>query len=186
MAGVDSRQAALLRGVNVGSAKRVAMADLRSLVADLGYGDVATLLNSGNVVYDARGAAPAAAAARIQAALAERLGVSSRVVALSAAELAEAVAAAPFAGRADDPSRLLVAVPNDPVDLASLEPLAARDWGDEALALGRRVAYLWCPDGVIASRISAAVNDVLRDGVTSRNWTTMVKLAALAGAGTTH
>ncbi len=183
MAGSGDIQAALLRGVNVGSAKRVAMADLRTLVADLGYGDVRTLLNSGNVVYRAPGVAPAAAAARIEAALAERLGVASRVVALTAAELAEAVAVEPFGGRAVNPSRLLVAVPNDPADLAALEPLAARDWGAEALALGRRVAWLWCPDGVIASAVSAAVNAALRNGVTSRNWTTMGKLAALA-AGT--
>ncbi|HSD71146.1 MAG TPA: DUF1697 domain-containing protein, partial [Thermoanaerobaculia bacterium] len=42
------RHVALIRGINVGRAKRVAMADLRALVGDLGYGDVRTLLNSGN------------------------------------------------------------------------------------------------------------------------------------------
>ena len=65
-------QVALLRGVNVGAAKRVAMADLRALVEGLGYGGVRTLLNSGNVVYDAPGVAPAAAAARIERVLANR------------------------------------------------------------------------------------------------------------------
>ena len=53
-----SRQVALLRGINVGRAKRVAMADLRALVEDLGYCDVRTLLNSGNVVFTAARAAP--------------------------------------------------------------------------------------------------------------------------------
>ena len=172
--------------MNVGTAKRVAMADLRLLVGDLGYGDPRTLLNSGNVVYSAPGVTPAVAAARIEAALAGRLGVSCRVVALSAAELAESVAVEPFAGVAVDPSRLLVAVPAEPRALAALAPLAARDWGAEALALARRVAYLWCPDGVLASRVSAAVNAALGDGVTSRNWTTMVKLSALAAVGTMH
>ena len=177
-------QAALLRGVNVGPAKRVAMADLRALVGDLGYHDVRTLMNSGNVVYRAPGVTPAVAAARIEAALAERLGVSCRVVVLTAAELAAAVAVDPFAGVAVNPSRLLVAVPADAAGLAALAPLAALDWGAEALVLGRRVTYLWCPDGVIASRVSAAVNAALGDGVTSRNWTTMVKLSALAAVGT--
>ena len=51
MAAGETRMVALLRGVNVGKAKRVAMADLRGLVADLGYHDVTTLLNSGNVVF---------------------------------------------------------------------------------------------------------------------------------------
>jgi uncharacterized protein (DUF1697 family) len=176
-------QVALLRGVNVGSAKRVAMADLRALVEGLGYGGVRTLLNSGNVVYDAPGVAPAAAAARIEQALVADLSVSVRVVALSAAELDAAVAVSPLAAVADNPSRLLVAVPADRRARAALTPLAGQDWAPEALALGARVAYLWCPDGVISSKLSAAVGRLLGDAVTSRNWTTMVKLQALAAAG---
>jgi uncharacterized protein (DUF1697 family) len=173
-------QVALLRGVNVGAAKRVAMADLRALVEGLGYGGVRTLLNSGNVVYDAPGVAPAAAAARIERALAADLGVRARVVALTAAELGAAVAANPLAAVAGNPSRLLVAVPADRQARTALEPLAAQDWAPEAFALGARVAYLWCPDGVIASTLAAAVGRLLGDAVTSRNWTTMVKLEALA------
>jgi uncharacterized protein (DUF1697 family) len=173
-------QVALLRGVNVGSAKRVAMADLRALVEGLGYGGVRTLLNSGNVVFDAPGAKPAAAAARIEKALSADLGLAARVVALSAAELDAALVVDPLAEVADNPSRLLVAVPADAQARAALEPLAGQDGAPEALALGARVAYLWCPDGVIASKLSAAVGRLLGDAVTSRNWTTMVKLQALA------
>jgi uncharacterized protein (DUF1697 family) len=176
---VSGRQAALLRGVNVGPAKRVAMADLRALVEDLGYTDVRTLLNSGNVVYTAPGVAPAVAAARIEEALAARLGVRAMVVSLAAEELATAVADNPLAEVAENPSRLLVAVPADPAAGGRLEPLLEQDWSPEALALGDRVAYLWCPDGVIASRLSAAVGRALGDVVTSRNWTTMTKLQAL-------
>ncbi len=174
------RQAALLRGINVGPAKRVAMADLRALVESLGFAHARTLLNSGNVVYSAPGVTPGEAAARIEAALPERLGVSARVVALSAADLAAAVSENPLAAIADNCSRLLVAVPVDPAAITALAPLAELDWGDEALVVGPRVAYLWCPAGVIASALAAAAGRALGDGVTSRNWTTMVKLAALA------
>jgi uncharacterized protein (DUF1697 family) len=174
------RQVALVRGVNVGTAKRVAMADLRALVEALGYAAVRTLLNSGNVVYSAPGVPPAAAAARIEDALAARLGLSVRVVALSAAELAAAVAVNPLSEVADNPSRFLVAVLADPASRDLLEPLLEQAWTPEALALGARVAYLWCPDGVIASRLSETVNRLLGDAVTSRNWTTMTKLHALA------
>ena len=66
---------ALLRGINVGRAKRVAMADLRSLVERLGYTDVRTLLNSGNVVFTSTSARSGGAEARIEAAIAARLGV---------------------------------------------------------------------------------------------------------------
>src|SRR5207247_1514794 len=88
-----SRQVALIRGINVGRAKRVAMADLRVLVEGLGYGDVRTLLNSGNVVFTTPRAAPGNAAARIEKALATELGVSARVTVLTAKELADAVSA---------------------------------------------------------------------------------------------
>ena len=174
---------ALLRGINVGAARRVAMADLRALVEDLGYGDVRTVLNSGNVVFSAPGTAAVDAAARIQAAVAERLGVSCRVVALTAAELAAVVADNPLLPVADDPSRLFVAVLADSADRALLRPLAEQDWAPEVLAVGARAAYLWCPDGMAVSRLADAVGRVLGDGVTTRNWAAITKLHALTDAG---
>jgi len=178
---VASRQVALLRGINVGRAKRVAMADLRALVEGLGYGDVRTLLNSGNVVFTAPRAAPGTAAARIEKALATGLGVPARVTVLTAEEFA-AVTENPLLGVAGDPSRLLVAFLRDPADRPKLEPLLEQDWGPEAVALGRRVAYLWCAEGILASRLAEAVNRLLGDAVTARNWATVLKLHALTQA----
>lgn len=66
------RYVALLRGINVGRAKRVAMADLRALVEGLGFHSVRTLLNSGNVVFDGEVADCTDAAIRIEHALAAR------------------------------------------------------------------------------------------------------------------
>lgn len=181
---------ALLRGINVGSAKRVAMADLRQLVEELGYRDVKTLLNSGNIVFSMPGAglgaagaaggaaveAAGEAAARIEAVLAERLGVSSRVTSLTAGELADVVARNPLADVADNPSRLIVAFFADAAAHAALEPLCAQEWTPEALACGVRAAYLWCPDGFIASRLREAVDRALGGAVTTRNWATVTKL----------
>src|SRR5262245_34335358 len=161
-----SRQVALIRGINVGRAKRVAMADLRALVENLGYGDVRTLLNSGNVVFTAPRAAPGDAAVRIEEALATRLGVSARVTVFTAGELSAAVTGNPLLEVADDPSRLLVAFLADPAAHRRLEPLAEQDWAPESLALGKRVAYLWCPAGILAGRLPEAVGRVLGDGVT--------------------
>jgi uncharacterized protein (DUF1697 family) len=174
-----NRQIALLRGINVGRAKRVAMADLRALVEGLGYTDVRTLLNSGNVVFTAPRGTPAQAATRIEKALAADLGVTARVTVLTAQELADAVAENPLLTVADNDSRLLVAVLNDPADRSKLAPLTKQDWGPEVLAVGTRVAYLWCPDGVLASRVGEAINRALRDSVTARNWATVLKLQAL-------
>ncbi len=172
-------QVALIRGINVGRAKRVAMADLRTLVEGLGYGNVRTLLNSGNVVFNAPRATASAAAARIEKALANKLGISARVTGLGAAELAAVVADNPLLDVADDPSRLLVAFLSNVADRSKLESLAKQAWGKEALALGARVAYLWCPEGILASKMADAVNRALGDTVTARNWATVLKLHAM-------
>ena len=79
---------ALLRGINVGKAKRIAMADLRALLEDLGYTDVVTLLNSGNVVFKAGKGVPKKLAADISAAIATHLGIEVPVIVVSTQELA--------------------------------------------------------------------------------------------------
>jgi len=172
---------ALIRGINVGRAKRIAMADLRELLATIGFEDVRTLLNSGNVVFtDPRGGGEDVAA-RIEKAIASRLGVRAGVTVLSAAELATAMARNPLEAVAVNPSRMLVAVPLDASRTRRLKPMERQDWSPEGFALGRRVAYLWCPQGVIASRVAKEVDRILGDAVTSRNWSTMTKLRDLAG-----
>lgn len=173
------KQVALIRGINVGRAKRVAMADLRALFEDLGYRDVRTLLNSGNVVFSAPGKATATPAARIEKALSMQLGLSARVMVLTAAEVAAIVADNPLGKAADNPSRLLVAVLGNPADRTRLKPLTQLKWDPEALAIGARVAYLWCPDGMIASPLAEAVGRILRDAATTRNWATVTKIHAL-------
>ena len=169
---------ALLRGINVGRAKRVAMADLRKLLGDLGFAQVRTVLNSGNVVYDGGTVTPAEAASRIEEALVLKLGVAARVTVLSASQFAELFEQNSLAPAADA-SRLLTLVLNNPADVQRLAPLLQQPWQPEALALGRWAAYAWCPDGVLASKVVAALGVLLGDGVTSRNWATMQKLHAL-------
>ena len=170
---------ALLRGINVGKAKRVAMADLRALVGELGLGDVRTLLNSGNLIFTVPRAFRGDVGLRIQAAIAARLGVSSRVTVLTGSELATIVAAYPFAEVATNPSRMMVTVLTDPADLARLQPLAQQGWAPDALVVGARVAYQWCPNGALESRLALAVGRALGAGATTRNWATVTKLHAL-------
>jgi len=172
---------ALLRGINVGTAKRVAMADLRGVMTGLGYSDVRTLLNSGNVVFTAppRSGDPSK---RIEKEIAKRLGVSSRVTVLTAAELEVAVRGNSLVKVATHPSRLLVGALASRDDRSRLEPLTRKRWGIERLALGERVCYLWCPDGVIKSPLMKEVGRALGDAITSRNWSTIQKLHGLVQA----
>ena len=176
---MPDRQVALIRGINVGKAKRVAMADLRAAIEALGYTDVKTLLNSGNVVFTA-GVAPDKAAAEIEKILKDDLGVPARVTVVTAEEIAAAVAENLLLDVADNFSRLFVSFLNDPADLSKLKPLMKEKWDPEVLALGKRVAYVWCPNGLLESPLSQAVARALGDGVTTRNWATILKIHAAA------
>jgi uncharacterized protein (DUF1697 family) len=180
-----TRYVALLRGINVGTAKRVAMSDLRAVLEELGYRDVRTLLNSGNVVFGGREAQPGAIARRIEAAVARRTGVSARVQVLTAETFSAAVEGNVLAPHTDNPSRLLVSFCDDPARLAELAPFERQDWARERIAVGRHAAYLWCPESIVDSELGAAVGRVLRDSSTARNWATVLKLQAMLPAGST-
>jgi uncharacterized protein (DUF1697 family) len=174
------RQVALLRGVNnPGSARRIAMADLRTIVENLGCGDVRTLLNSGNVVFSVPDDRRDDIAARIEKSLALKMAVPCGVTILSAREIGAAVRDNPFAHLADNPSRLLVMVPRERSHRRLLQPLLKQRWHPEALALGTRVAYLWCANGVADSALWPAFDRALEKTGTARNIATMTKLLAL-------
>jgi uncharacterized protein (DUF1697 family) len=174
-----TRFVALLRGVNVGKAKRVAMADLRSLLESLGYGDVRTLLNSGNAVFDGPAETQAKHAQRIQAAVARDLGVEALVVVKSARDVAAIVAGNKLSAIATDPSRLLVAVANDSKALAMLTLPARAEWGVDEVHIGRHAAYVWCANGILESKVAVALLKGLARSGTTRNWSTVEKLHAL-------
>ena len=175
------RFVALFRGINVGKAKRIAMADLRTLLAALGYADVRTLLNSGNAVFDAPGEPAAKHAQRIRAAVAQTLGVDALVIVKSAKEMAAVVAGNELAAANHDPSRLLVALTNDPKALAALKGLCPAAGSQERLLVGRHAAYLWCADGILQSTLAVALLKGLTSG-TTRNWSSVEKIHALLQA----
>jgi uncharacterized protein (DUF1697 family) len=172
---------ALLRGINVGRAKRVPMSDLCKLVADLGFADVRSVLNSGNVVFSGPRKKPAEVAAAIEEALVLRLGVASRVIVLDGDELASIVDENPLLPHATDHSRLMVFVLEQSALRESLSVLSERDFGADRMAVGQRAAYVWCPNGVLDSPAASAVGKQLGDKTTSRNWNTVSKLHALCG-----
>ncbi len=173
---------ALIRGINnIGAAKRVAMADLRLLFEALGFRDVRTLLNSGNVIFSAPSTTRADVLSRIEHELACRLNVTSPVAVLSAREVTAAVRNNPFSKISTNPSRLLVVVPRTRSDRGRLRPLLKERWAPEALALGSRVAYLWCANGVARSPLWAAVDRALGRQGTARNMATVTKVMTLVG-----
>ncbi|HWH92644.1 MAG TPA: DUF1697 domain-containing protein [Baekduia sp.] len=171
-----ARQIALLRGINVGGSKKVAMAALREVFSDLGHSDVKTYVNSGNVVFSG----PTTSAKKLEAAIEAAFGFDVAVVVRTRGEIADVVAANPLREVAADPSRYLVLFSGggkiDPARAADVETGAG-----EQLAIRGAEAYLWLPDGIHASPLARAMNEK-RLGVTltGRNWRTVEKLLELA------
>src|SRR3712207_3033581 len=98
---------ALLRGINLGPARRVAMADLRELCAGLGYRGVQTYVQSGNVVFTSD-SGPERVAEELSRAIARELGIETDVVVRSREELEDVVARDPFGALVDEPKRYQV------------------------------------------------------------------------------
>ncbi len=174
---------ALLRGVNVGKAKRVPMEEFRKLLAALGYSDVVTLLNSGNAVFRARSGAPSSHAADIAAAIAQKLKIEVPVIVKSAQELAAIVAENPFRVDESEHSRFLVAFMQEPKsleDLAAIEPLLK---APERFSIGKHAAYLHFADGILKSKAGEALLGKAGRRATTRNLATTLKLHVLAGKG---
>ena len=174
-----TRFVALFRGINVGKAKRIAMADLRALLESLGYSDVQTLLNSGNAVFDGPVESGEKHAHSIRDAVAKELGVDALVIVKSAREIAAIVAGNKLAATATDPSRLLVAVTSQAGALKDIEALGRTGWGAEEILVGKHAAYVWCPNGILQSKAGAALLKGLADSGTTRNWATIGKLHEL-------
>ncbi|MEO8019244.1 MAG: DUF1697 domain-containing protein [Pseudomonadota bacterium] len=177
------RYVALFRGINVGKAKRIAMADLRHLLGSLGYREVQTLLNSGNAVFTGENETGSKHAMRIRQAVLKKLGVDALVIVKSGKDVAGIIAGNELGEIANDHARLLVAVTNDSKVLASVQALAKADWGAEKIHVGKHAAYLWCANGILESKAAPALLKGF-DGIgTTRNWATLGKIHALMNQG---
>ncbi|MFL5951130.1 MAG: DUF1697 domain-containing protein [Gaiellaceae bacterium] len=172
----------LLRGINVGSRNRIAMPALRDALADAGFAEVRTYVQSGNIVV-ASGAKPEAVARKIHAVIQRQFGLEIALVTRTRAELARVVELDPLGKVATDPKRYQVSFldAKPPRDLVRrLEDAAAP--GERVVAHGREI-YAWHPDTIARSRLWAllAAKD-LGATATARNWTTIRKLLELVDA----
>jgi uncharacterized protein (DUF1697 family) len=170
----------LLRGVNVGKGNRIPMAGWRASLEAMGCTGVQTLLNSGNAVLSSTMRSSSSLAGAIGAAITAQFGFTTPVIVKSARELRDIVEQAPMAAPTGDHSRFLVAFGPDEAALRQLEPLAALSGTNERLLITGQAAYLYCPTGLLSSRIGEAMLGKAGRGVTSRNWATVLKLHALA------
>jgi uncharacterized protein (DUF1697 family) len=169
---------ALIRGINVGRAKRIAMSALCGSFEDLGYGNVRTLLNSGNVVFDTPRPSLVKLVTMIEARIEMQFGFTAAVTVITAQELEKIIKENPLLHVAKDFSRHLVAFAAQPAALVPLRSMQEDPWTPDALAVTSRAAYLWCSSGILDSKLSLAFARKAGSSVTTRNWATVLKLQA--------
>jgi len=171
---------ALLRGINVGGKAIVPMKQLVKCLQLLGYEDVRTYIQSGNVAFRSPTKLSVRAAEQISAAVAEVCGVKPGVQLLSAAELNDIIERNPYPEAVDDPSKLhvffLSAVPASP----NVEAMSRLKSPAERYELAPRALYLHAPEGIGRSKLAAAVERLVGVSVTARNWRTIQKLREMA------
>jgi uncharacterized protein (DUF1697 family) len=173
---------ALLRSINLVRVRRVAMADLRIWLTELGYDAVRTYLQSGNAIF-ASDRKPAELEREIGKRLEEQLGFEVRCLIRDHAELQRVVDADPFGDVADNHSRYSVAFIAGPATKSRLAKLAPDAFAPELFHLGKREIYLWYPEGLQRSKLNNELAERnLGVVATVRNWNTVRKLAELTGS----
>ncbi len=169
------RQAALLRGVNLGKRKLI-MVELRALVEGAGYKRVSTLLASGNLVLDAKEKG-AALEAKLEGLILDGLALKTDVFVRTGAELGAIVAANPFkAFTKQNATFMVVNFMRGPASAAELEAMQETALTGEEIRQGENCLYIKFPKGQGPSKLKLPKNG------TARNWNTVTKLAALLRA----
>ncbi|MEV5080043.1 DUF1697 domain-containing protein [Streptomyces sp. NPDC056159] len=177
--------AALLRGINVGG-KKVPMAELRTLVAELGHTRVRTHLQSGQAVFAAGHGDEESLAAELTAALEKRFGFPVDVIVRDHAYLRAVAEACPFPAAELEGRQLHVTYFSAPVEAERYAEIDRDAYLPEEFRLGDRVLYLYAPDGLGRSKLAEHLSRkrLNKDLIaTSRNWNTVLKLVELTAPG---
>ncbi|RZU23934.1 DUF1697 domain-containing protein [Streptomyces sp. BK239] len=176
--------AALLRGINVGGARKVPMADLRALMEDLGHDDVRTYLQSGQAVFSNAHGDEDGLAAQLARAVEERFGFAVDVIVRDHAYLKAVAEACPFPAAALEARQLHVTYFSAPVAPERFAGIDQEAFLPERFRLGDRALYLYAPEGLGRSKLSQQLSRPrLTKGLvaTTRNWNTVVELVKLTG-----
>jgi uncharacterized protein (DUF1697 family) len=173
--------AALLRAVNVAGSGILKMADLKAVCEKIGFTDVQTLLQSGNVVFTAAGT-DKAVAKNLAEAIDKAHGFRPAVAVRTAAEIADAMKRNPFTAEAKADPRFVVVgfFAGPPAAGAAARIATVRGESGERLSLSRHELFVHYPEGQGRSKVTNAVLErALGVPVTVRNWNTVTKLNAM-------
>jgi uncharacterized protein (DUF1697 family) len=172
---------ALLRGINVGKHKRISMEDLRALVKNFGGTDVRTYVNSGNVVFASEQTVAGTIARDIAAAFRGHIGQDVPVVVRTAAEMEAIVKKNPFPEVEGEPKLLHVSFLDDTPDPKGVPLLDEIETGADRVRLIGREVFIHYPNGITGATLQQGQYErALGVSSTSRNWSTVTKLAEMA------
>jgi uncharacterized protein (DUF1697 family) len=169
---------ALLRGINVGGNRKIRMADLRDVFAAGGCADVASYIQSGNVVFTHASQARDELAADLEQRIEAATGFDVPVILRTASAVEKVVAANPYPGV--DLSKLHVAFLAQPPAPGAVAAFDAGRFAPEEFAVVGREVYLHLPDGMGRAKLPPAL-PLIRGVGTVRNWRTVLKLAEMSG-----
>ena len=175
-----ARLIALLRAVNVGG-RKLPMAELRALCGELGWTDVETYIQSGNLVFTAPGK-PDVLESELESAIQGRFGFHSDAMVRSAAQWSRLIEANPFPKESTaEPNRVLVGIAKGTLESGAADAIAARAQAGERVAEAAGALWFHYPAGVGTSKITPSLIDrAAGSPVTARNWRTMLKLQEMA------
>ncbi len=174
----------LFRGINVGGRNIVKMAQLRSMLTELGCAQVATYIQSGNVVFvDSRPIEQLELA--LTAAFESAFGFPGRLMLIERAGYQSVIHACPYIEAAEaNPKSVhtyfLQAVPSAEAITALKVALARIDGATERFRIVDRALYLHAPDGFGKSKFAAKIQRTLQIPTTARNWRSLRKIQDLA------
>jgi uncharacterized protein (DUF1697 family) len=173
---------ALLRGINLGGHKIVKMDQLRKTFEELGFADVKTYIQSGNVVFKAPAQISAKLAKRIEEKILSQFGFPVPVVIKTAVEIGEVISSNPLLKeKGIDPAKLHVTFLACEPDKSALKALDATEVAPDQFRCSAQAVYLHCPNGYHATKLGNNVLEkMLKVGTTTRNWNTVNKLWEMA------
>jgi uncharacterized protein (DUF1697 family) len=175
-----TRHILLLRGINLGPNRRVAMPRLREVLTEAGFQDVRTYVQSGNIVLSSD-ELPDKVAAKCERVIAEEFGFDVPVVVRTRAELAQVVKRNPLGKVATEPKRYQVSFLDRKPDAKLVKELKALTADKEEFVANGREFYAWHPKGVARSKLwNKLAGKGLGVTATARNWTTVETLLEMA------
>jgi uncharacterized protein (DUF1697 family) len=172
------KYAAFLRAVNV-AGKQVSMSALKAMLSELGFDNAQSLLQSGNLVFDARQGRPAELEALLESQTERRLSIRTEYFIRDGKELVRVIAGNPFRREAqDDPARLVVVFLKKAPVAKDVAALQSGIKGPEVIETSGRHLYITYPDGQGRSKLTnAVIEKTLNTRGTARNWNTVLKVA---------